>query len=72
MKLLLAIPLLFLTISCGAQKESPNKNSNDELVWHTDMNKAIAISQKKTNPCCYFSRVAIGVAGASSFKKKFF
>jgi thioredoxin-related protein len=54
MKIFLAIPLLFLAISCGAQKENASKNSDEGLVWHTDMNQAIAISQKENKPMMLF------------------
>jgi thioredoxin-related protein len=54
MKIFLAIPLLFLAISCGAQKENASRNSNEGLEWHTDMNKAIAISQKENKPMMLF------------------
>ncbi len=53
MKLLYILPFLFISLSCGAQKENVSKNS-DELVWHTDMNKAISISKKENKPMLLF------------------
>ena len=54
MKSLFIFSLLFIAVSCNAQKENATKNSEKELVWYTDMNQAIAISQKEKKPMMLF------------------
>ena len=54
MKSLFIFSLLFIAVSCNAQKENATKNSEKELVWYTDMNQAIAVSQKEKKPMMLF------------------
>jgi len=54
MKSLFIFSLLFIAVSCNAQKENATKNSDKELVWYTDINQAIAISQKEKKPMMLF------------------
>jgi thioredoxin-related protein len=58
MKILFLLSVLFTTISCGAQKENATNTENTEnekeLVWYTDMNTAIAQSQKEKKPIMLF------------------
>jgi len=48
--LTLVFPLLILALTANAQ----SKNKTEELVWHTDINKAHEISLKKKKPIFAF------------------